>query len=117
MSDKIELRNQDGVWKYDGTVRKSILTLRSIGYSHKEVGDTIGTMLAMTMDELKEIYDHPNATALEKAVAMTIRKGIEKGSMFNIEMLLSRAYGKPRESIAIAQEVEKKSFSWHSSQD
>jgi hypothetical protein len=39
------------------------------------------------------------ATILEKTIANAMRKSLEKGSLYSIETLLSRVYGKPKESV------------------
>ena len=45
-----------------------------------------------------------NATVLEKSVAGAIRKSIEKGSLFNIETIITRAMGKPKETVETKNE-------------
>lgn len=84
-----------------GRPRKYVSALRAQGYTISEVNDCIQVMLAMTLDELKAVYTEPKATVLEKTVASAIRKSIEKGSLYSIETLLSRVYGKPREQTEI----------------
>jgi len=51
------------------------------------------------VDELKEAFENKNATVLEKTIAAAIKKSIEKGSLYSIETLLSRVYGKPKEQV------------------
>jgi len=62
-----------------------------------EINDTLMALLSMDMNELKEAFENPKATVLEKAVAGAIRKSIEKGSLYNIETIITRAMGKPKE--------------------
>ena len=56
-------------------------------------------LLSMDIEELKAVYDNPKSTVLEKAVANAIRKSIEKGSLYNIETIITRAMGKPKETV------------------
>ena len=49
----------------------------------------------MTLTEIQEVYANPQATVLEKVVARTIVKAIGKGSLSEIETILSRVFGKP----------------------
>jgi hypothetical protein len=56
-------------------------------------------MMAMTIEELKDAFENPTATVLEKTIAAAIKRSIEKGSLYSIETLLSRVYGKPKESV------------------
>jgi hypothetical protein len=82
----------------NGRPRKFVSELRAQGYKLSEVNDAIQVMLAMTVEELKAVWDNPAATVLEKTVASAIRKSIEKGSLYSIETLLTRVYGKPTEN-------------------
>jgi len=117
MSNKIELKEKGGVFQFDPAMRKSLSTLQTIGYSNAEINATIQVALSLTLDELKEVYEHPKASVFEKTIANAIRKGLEKGSLFNLDLLLSRAYGKPRESLEIKDQVERKPFSWRIASD
>jgi hypothetical protein len=83
----------------NGRPRKYVLTLKAEGYKLHEINDCIQTMMAMTIDELKDAFENPNATVLEKTIAAAIKKSIQKGSLYSIETLLSRVYGKPKEQV------------------
>lgn len=82
----------------NGRPRKFVTLLKDSGYRLSEINDTIQTLLSMTIDELKDVWDNPNATILEKTIANAMRKSLEKGSLYSIETLLSRVYGKPKET-------------------
>lgn len=90
----------------NGRPRKFVSELRAQGYKLSEVNDAIQVMLSMTVEELAETYKNPKATVLEKTIAAAIRKSIEKGSLYSIETLLNRVYGKPRESMEMSGSVE-----------
>lgn len=79
----------------NGRPRKYTTVLKSQGYSYSEVLDTITVMLAMTQEELKDVFSHPAATVLEKTIASVIAKGILKGSTVAIDSLLDRVFGSP----------------------
>jgi len=83
----------------NGRPRKYVSELRAQGYRLSEVNDAIQVLMSMTIDELKEVYTNPKATVLEKTIASAIRKSIEKGSLYSIETLLTRVYGKPKEQV------------------
>lgn len=83
----------------NGRPRKFVTTLRESGYKLSEINDTIQTMMSMTIDELKEAYDNPTATILEKTIANAMKKSLEKGSLYSMETLLTRVYGKPKEQV------------------
>jgi hypothetical protein len=89
----------------NGRPRKYISQLRELGYKLSEINDTIQVMMAMDMEELKSVWDNPKATVLEKTIAAAIRKSIEKGSLYSLETLLTRVYGKPRENADVKTEM------------
>ena len=82
----------------NGRPKKYVTLLREQGYKLSEINDTIQTMLQMDLDELKEVWDNPKATILEKTIANAMRKSLEKGSLYSVETLLTRLYGKPKET-------------------
>jgi hypothetical protein len=82
-----------------GRPRKYVSELRAQGYKVSEVNDAIQVLMSMTIEELKDVYMNPQATVLEKTIAGAIRKSIEKGSLYSIETLLTRVYGKPKEQM------------------
>jgi hypothetical protein len=81
----------------NGRPRKYVSALKDQGYKISEVNDCIQAMLAMDLDELKAVWDNPKATILEKTIANAMKKSLEKGSLYSIETLLTRVYGKPIE--------------------
>ena len=82
----------------NGRPKKYVTLLREQGYKLSEINDTIQVMLQMGVDELKEVWDNPKATILEKTIANAMRKSLEKGSLYSVETLLTRVYGKPKET-------------------
>lgn len=85
----------------NGRPRKYVSLLKEQGYKLSEINDTIQTMLSMDVSELKLVWDNPKATILEKTIANAMRKSLEKGSLYSIETLLTRVYGKPKETAQI----------------
>jgi hypothetical protein len=83
----------------NGRPRKFVSQLKEQGYKLSEIKDTLMVLLSMDMDELQNVFLNPKSTVLEKAVANAIRKSIEKGSLLNIEMIITRAMGKPKETV------------------
>ena len=84
----------------NGRPRKYVSTLIDQGYKRSEINDTIQNMMAMTLEEVKAVWDNPTATVLEKTIASAIRKSIEKGTLYSMETLLSRVYGQPKQEVA-----------------
>ena len=83
----------------NGRPRKYVSQLKDIGYKKSEINDAIQAMMAMTMDELKEVWENKNATILEKTIANAMKKSLEKGTLYSLETLLSRVYGQPKQEI------------------
>ena len=89
----------------NGRPRKFVSLLKEQGYKLSEINDTIQVMMAMDMEELKSVWDNQKATVLEKTIAAAIRKSIEKGSLYSLETLPTRVYGKPRENADVKTEM------------
>ena len=85
----------------NGRPRKYVSLLKEQGYKLSEINDSIQAMMAMDLEELKGVFENPKATILEKTVANAMKKSLEKGSLYSIETLLTRVYGKPREQMDI----------------
>jgi hypothetical protein len=83
----------------NGRPRKYVSLLKEQGYKRSEINDTIQAMMAMDMVELKEVYDNPKATILEKTIANAMRKSLEKGTLYSLETLLSRVFGQPKQEV------------------
>lgn len=99
------LRMQKGMtMNPNGRPRKFTTSMRDQGYRLVEIHDCIQVMLQMNISELGEVYKNENATILEKTIVGALRKSLEKGSLYSIETLLSRVYGKPRETVDVQSE-------------
>ena len=81
----------------NGRPRKFVCLLKDMGYNKQDIDTTIQNMMAMTINELAEVFKDDNATVLEKTVANAIKKGIEKGTLYSLETLISRVYGMPNQ--------------------
>lgn len=81
----------------NGRPRKYVSLLKEQGYKLSEVNDAIQALMSMDLDELKSVAQNPKATVLEVTIAMAIKKSIDRGSLYSIETLLTRVYGKPKE--------------------
>jgi hypothetical protein len=79
--------------------KKYITLLKERGYNHSQVIDTYQIMLSLTIDELKEIYDNPQATILEKIIASGLRQDLKTGKVDVAETIINRSFGKPKENI------------------
>lgn len=84
-----------------GRPKKFTTLLKDQGYKTNEINDTIQSMLSLNVDELKQVFDEKNATILEKTIANALVRGLTRGSLYALETLLSRSFGKPREQIGI----------------
>ena len=85
----------------NGRPRKYVSLLKDSGYKLSEINDTIQTMMAMDLDELADVFKNPKATVLERTIANAMRKSLEKGSLYSLETLLTRVYGKPKETASV----------------
>ena len=93
-------------WKgnRNGRPRNYITELAPMGYKNAQVMDCIQVLMAMTLDELKAVWDNKESTILEKTLANALIKSMAKGSLYSVDTLLSRVYGKPKETTAVIQD-------------
>jgi HD superfamily phosphohydrolase len=82
-----------------GAPRKMVSLLKMEGYTKSEASKTIESMLAMTLKELKDVYENPDSSILEKTIANALKKSLEKGSLYSLDTLLDRTHGKPTENL------------------
>ncbi len=109
MAKKIEQEHGGAIQNWEkgesgnpnGRPRKYVSLLKEQGYKLSEINDSIQAMMAMDLEELKQVWDNPKATVLEKTIANAMRKSLEKGSLYSLETLLTRVYGKPKEQMDI----------------
>lgn len=85
----------------NGRPRKYVSLLIEQGYKLSEVNDTLQNLMAMTENQLNSISEDEQATALERTISNAILKSMKKGSLYSIETLLTRVYGKPKEQMDI----------------
>ena len=81
----------------NGRPRKYVSQLKEQGYKLSEVNDAIQALLSMDAEELKAVMDNPKATILELTIAAAMIKSLKNGSLYSMETLLTRVYGKPKE--------------------
>jgi hypothetical protein len=108
MANRLDnLKKGNGFDKYperinrNGRPIKLASKLNEIGYSNSQVSDTIKNILALTESEVKEIEDNEAFTILERTIAKALLNDMFKGSLYNLELLIARAFGKPKETALI----------------
>lgn len=85
----------------NGRPRKYVTLLKDQGYKLSEINDTIQVMMSMDLEELKSVFENTKATVLERTIANAMQKSLSKGSLYSLETLLTRVYGKPKEQMDI----------------
>lgn len=83
----------------NGRPRKFVCQLKEMGYNKQDINQTIENMMAMTLNELAEIFKDEHATILERTIANAMRKSLEKGTLYSLETLISRVHGVPSQTI------------------
>lgn len=81
----------------NGRPRKYVSQLKEQGYKLSEVNDAIQALMSMDVEELKAVLENPKATILELTIAKAMIKSLQNGSLYSMETLLTRVYGKPKE--------------------
>jgi hypothetical protein len=84
-----------------GAPRKLISRISELGYNNREIADTLMNIAALTKTEIQSITENEECTLLERMVAKALLRDYEKGSLWNLETIISRAIGKPKESATV----------------
>jgi tmRNA-binding protein len=92
----------------NGRPKKLITQMKEIGYTKTQVEETMLSMLSLSRKELEKIDRGDEYTIMERTIAGALLKGHDKNSLFNLEMLLTRSQGKPKETID--QTIQSKNF-------
>lgn len=84
-----------------GRPKKIITKLKDIGYSKDDINQTYMNMCGMTRQELEAIDKDKTGqyTIAEQIIAGALVKAHDKNSLFNIETLVTRVHGKPKETV------------------
>lgn len=88
----------------NGRPRKYVSLLKEQGYKLAEINDSIQALMSMTPKELEAVTKNPSATVLELTVAKAMVKSMNNGSLYSMDTLLSRVYGKPKEQVDVQQD-------------
>lgn len=99
-------KGEDSRRNLEGRPKKFISSLKSQGYKLSEINDCIRTMLSLTAEQLKDAMQNRSATVMEILIGSSIKKAIAKGDLSVFETLVSRTYGKPKETIEITTAPE-----------
>ena len=108
MANKLDnLKKGNGFDKYperinrNGRPVKLTTKLNGIGYSNSQVSDTIKNILALNKSDVKDIEDNEAFTILERTIAKALLNDMSKGSLYTLDLLISRAFGKSKETALI----------------
>lgn len=85
----------------NGRPKKYVTLLKEYGYKLSEVNDTIQALMAMNIKELESVNENVDSTILEKTIANAMLRSLKKGSLYSLDTLLTRVYGKPKEQMDI----------------
>ena len=90
----------------NGRPKKFTSTLKEYGYTVSEINDSIQNLLAMNETQLEYVLTQPDITILEKTVITALQRSLKYGSLHNLEMLLTRVYGLPKQEVSLEIEIQ-----------
>jgi hypothetical protein len=85
----------------NGRPKKIVTKLKELGYGKDDINQTYMNMCAMNRQEL-ELIDKDKTgqyTIIEQIIAGSLVKAHDKNSLFNLETLVTRVHGKPKETV------------------
>jgi hypothetical protein len=83
----------------NGRPKKWVSKLRDKGYKKSEIVDAINVLITMDEEELTEVSLSKDVTVMEKIVSLALLESIRKKTLYNVETLLTRIYGQPKQEI------------------
>src|SRR4051794_18336581 len=93
------LKGDDPRRNTSGRPKKLVLEAKEFSYTPEQVKETLETMIGFPKDKIIDILKHNDASMIELICAKVLKKCYDNGSFFNLEMILSRAFGKPKETV------------------
>ena len=82
-----------------GRAKKYETTLKEKGYAKSEMVDAITVLISLDEAAIKEVAENEESTVLEKIIALAILESIRKKTLYNVETLLTRIFGQPKQEI------------------
>ena len=85
----------------NGRPKKIVTKLKELGYSKDDINQTYMNMCAMNRQELEQIDKDKTGqyTIIEQIIAGSLTKAHDKNSLYNLETLVTRVHGKPKETL------------------
>jgi len=90
----------------NGRPKKITTRLESLGYTKGEIDDTINNILAMNEAQLNLLLTDPDLTTLERIIIKAVQRSIKYGSLHNLDTLLTRVYGLPKQEATLEIQIQ-----------
>lgn len=74
-------------------------------FTRNRIIEMISKMFLHTPEQLTEVFNHPETTALEKAFIKIMHEAIRKGDEKKLQFLLDRAFGKVKERVEVSADA------------
>ena len=100
------IRNTSGLIPFEkgqsgnpnGRPKKLVTLAKDAGYNIQDINDTLKTLLACNIADLKTLGSSEEATVLETIVCKALLKSRRDGDLRTLESILSRVFGHPKQS-------------------
>ena len=100
------IRNTSGLIPFEkgqsgnpnGRPKKVVTMAKEAGYTITDINDTLKTLLACNIADLKELSKSDEATVLESIVCKALLKSHKDGNLRAVDSILSRVFGYPKQS-------------------
>jgi len=89
----------------NGRPRKFVSEMKMQGYKIDEINRCIENLLALNLDELEKVGKDDKATMLERIMSVALFNSLKKGSLQNLETLLTRRWAAPVQRSEINQQA------------
>ncbi|HMG66090.1 MAG TPA: DUF5681 domain-containing protein [Chitinophagaceae bacterium] len=90
----------------NGRAKSWVTLAKKIGYKKSEAADCARSLLSLSHDELIEHESDPDISVLEKIICKALMKDIKKGSLRNLNIVMDRIFGKPKQEVDMGLDTD-----------
>jgi len=88
----------------EGRPRKIYTILKKSGYSKDDAREAFHEMAWSSLEDLKKLFEDPNAPVIIKVIAAAYKEAIKKGDYRFVKEIIEQTIGKPKQDIDVTSD-------------